>query len=90
MVHYLTQESFGLDIMQTNLNGWHCLIFTVMGSTGHSIEDLKNYEDILDFLINKKSADSLKKDNSSKDALYYAQKIYPMGGAIVELLKRKK
>ena len=76
--------------MQTNMNGWHCLIFTVMGSTGHSMDDLKDHEEILDFLINKKSADSHKMDNSSKDALYYAHKIYPMGGPIVELLMRKK
>jgi hypothetical protein len=72
IVHYLTQESFGLDIMQKNENGWHCIIFTVMGSSGRSKEDLKIYLDILDFLVNIKVADSLQKDNSSKDALFYA------------------
>ncbi len=72
IVHYLTQESFGLDIMQKNENGWHCIIFTVMGSSGRSKEDLKIYLDILDFLVNIMVADSVQKDSSCKVALFYA------------------
>lgn len=79
-----------LDVNQSNINGWHSMIFAIMGSSGQSYVDIKNYEKIIDYIINNTQVDILKRDNSGKDALYYAHKIYPSGGTIVDLTASKK
>jgi len=83
---FLIKGCEGTEASALNINGWHCLIFTVMGSSGQSDEDFENYAFILKFLLENTDADPKHKDKSNKDAIYYANKIHLYGGSLFEII----
>jgi ankyrin repeat protein len=69
IVKYLIEE-VRADPNQRNPNGWHSLIFAVMGGHG---------QPIVDYLVNLTAVDFSIRDNSGNSALVYAESIYPNG-----------
>jgi hypothetical protein len=72
LVKALASDCDEADLMAPNVNGWHSIIFTVMGSSGRSEDDIPKYTAIVKYLVQEKHANILIRDCSGKDALYYA------------------
>ncbi len=67
IVKYLIEE-LGSDPSASNLNGWHALIFTVMGGS-------ETEASIIQYLIRTGRSIPDKKDSSENTALTYARSI---------------
>ena len=75
IVKYLIEEE-GANPNDVNQNGWHSLIFCIMGGQGTNL---------LRYLLNVRSIDITLLDNTGRSALEYAQEMFP-GGIEQELL----
>ncbi|CDW89562.1 ankyrin [Stylonychia lemnae] len=78
IVIYLIEQDHA-DPNEVNPNGWHSLIFAVMG--GHGSE-------IVEYLLKKTITDPLLTDEKGNNALAYAKSINP-GGQVEQILQNQ-
>jgi hypothetical protein len=73
-----------------NINGWHSLIFAVMGSGTSSPSESTAYQckaiGIIQYLLENSDVDPTMSDCSGNMALYYAKTVFPHGGTLLEIL----
>ena len=77
IVQYLIEEEQA-NPNEVNPNGWHSLIFSVMGGNGF---------EVITYLLNLNLVNINYTDSSGKSALNYAESIYPGGKEVQVLFK---
>ena len=85
IIKYLI-ESVQCDPNQANQNGWHSLIFAIMGSTIYSHINFHAVFNIVEYLLSLPMINAQYKDKSGNDALHYAKTLGPLQQGVVFLI----